>query len=181
MTTSRGFAIFKKIELFSVLFLISFVLPSSALAASSKHYFPVAGLIDLRTSFSDGAHSPEDLVTLARLRGFRVLFFNDHHRVRLSYGVPPFRNLLKYSKELPSIMTHGPQAYFKAPLFLYSSIPSSLLSTTGPDHGLAETSQFISTTAKSWPSTSRKQKIMSGFPLWKAACLSGTPAGGFRA
>jgi hypothetical protein len=111
MTTSREFAIFKKIELFPVLFLISLLLSSSVPAASFKDYFPVAGLIDLRTSFSDGTHSPEDLVTLARLRGFRVLFFNDHHRVRLSYGVPPFRNLLKYSKELPSIMTHGPQAY----------------------------------------------------------------------
>lgn len=67
--------------------------------------------MDLRTSFSDGAHSPEDLVTMARRRGFRVLFFNDHHRIKLSYGIAPYRNLLKYSKEFPSIMTHGPQLY----------------------------------------------------------------------
>jgi len=67
--------------------------------------------MDLRTTFSDGAHSPEELVTIARLRGFRVLFFNDHHRIKLSYGIAPFRNLLKYSKEYPSIMTHGPQEY----------------------------------------------------------------------
>jgi len=67
--------------------------------------------MDLRTTFSDGAHSPEDLVTAARFRGFRVLFFNDHHRIKLTYGVPPFRSLIKYSKEYPSIMTHGPQAY----------------------------------------------------------------------
>jgi hypothetical protein len=69
--------------------------------------------MDLRTTFSDGKHSPEDLVTMARLRGFRVLFFNDHLRIKLSYGVPPFRNLLKYSKEHPSIMTHGPEAYLR--------------------------------------------------------------------
>jgi hypothetical protein len=111
MTTSQGRAIFKKIELFPVLVLISLLFGSPVPAVSSNGYFPVAGLIDLRTSFSDGVHSPEDLVSLARLRGFRVLFFNDHHRIRLSYGVPPFRNLLKYSEELPSIMTHGPQAY----------------------------------------------------------------------
>jgi hypothetical protein len=67
--------------------------------------------MDLRTSFSDGAHSPEDLVTMARRRGFRVLFFNDHHRIKLSYGIAPFRNLLKYSKEFPSIMTHGSPLY----------------------------------------------------------------------
>jgi hypothetical protein len=127
MTTGQGRAISKKIELFPVLFLLSLVFASSAPAASSKDYFPVAGLIDIRTSFSDGIHSPEELVTLARLRGFRVLFFNDHHRIRLSYGVPPFRNLLKYSKELPSIMTHGPQAYLNEIGRLSKSYPDMIL------------------------------------------------------
>ena len=80
---------------------------------SEKHggYEALPGLIDLRTTFSDGSHSVEELVQLARSRGFRVLFFNDHDRIALSYGLPPFRNILRYKKEFPSIMTHGPDRY----------------------------------------------------------------------
>jgi len=111
MTTTQGHAVFKRIALYFLLFLISLLFASSVPADSAKEYFPVPGLMDLRTSFSDGAHSPEDLITIARLRGFRVLFFNDHHRIKLSYGIAPFRNLLEYSKEYPSLMTHGPQLY----------------------------------------------------------------------
>ncbi|RPJ18931.1 MAG: hypothetical protein EHM26_08810 [Desulfobacteraceae bacterium] len=111
MTTNQGPLSFKRIEWFLFLFLVPVFFASPVLAASPEEYFAVPGLMDLRTTFSDGAHSPEDLVSMARLRGFRVLFFNDHHRIKLSYGVPPFRNLLKYSKEYPSIMTHGPQTY----------------------------------------------------------------------
>jgi len=111
MTTDQGPLNFKRIEWFLFLFLVPVFFASPILAASPEEYFAVPGLMDLRTTFSDGAHSPEDLVSIARLRGFRVLFFNDHHRIKLSYGVPPFRSLLKYSKEYPSIMTHGPQTY----------------------------------------------------------------------
>jgi hypothetical protein len=111
MTTNQEPSTFKRIPLFLVLFLVPLLLASPGRAASPEEYVAVPGLMDLRTTFSDGSHSPEDLVALARLRGFRVLFFNDHHRIKLSYGVPPFRSLFKYSKEYPSIMTHSPQAY----------------------------------------------------------------------
>jgi hypothetical protein len=111
MTTNQGPSNFKRIEWFLLLLLVPLFFASPVQAASPDEYFPVPGLTDLRTTFSDGAHSPEDLVNVARLRGFRVLFFNDHHRIKLTYGVPPFRGLIKYSKEYPSIMTHGPQSY----------------------------------------------------------------------
>jgi hypothetical protein len=111
MTTSQRPILSKRVDLLLLQFLIFLLFAASTPAAPSEDYFPVPGLMDLRTSFSDGAHSPEDLVTMARLRGFRVLFFNDHHRTKITYGIAPFRNLLKYSKEFPSLMTHGPQLY----------------------------------------------------------------------
>ena len=90
-----------------ILFLIT--LPSTANSNQEDKYEAIPGLIDLRSTFSDGAHSIEELVKLARSRGFRILFINDHDRVELSYGVPPFRRILRYKKEFPSIMTHGPK------------------------------------------------------------------------
>ncbi|MFC1863001.1 hypothetical protein ACFL1Z_03510 [Thermodesulfobacteriota bacterium] len=89
-------------------------LPGIYRAASSEaddKYISVPGLIDLRSTFSDGAHSIEDLVLIARSRGFRAIFVNDHNRIALSYGLPPFRNILRYKKQFPSIMTNRPENF----------------------------------------------------------------------
>jgi len=93
----------------STLLLTCFVSP--AISSPSSPYQALPGLIDIRTSFSDSVHSMEEIVTMARSRGFKVLFLNDHERVSLSYGIPPFRRLLRYEEELPSIMTHGAEKY----------------------------------------------------------------------
>lgn len=85
--------------------------PRAAAGEAAAPYQQVPGLIDLRTTFSDGSHGIEELVQIARSKGFRLLFLNDHDHVALSYGIPPFRNILKYRKALPSIMTHGPEKY----------------------------------------------------------------------
>lgn len=55
----------------------------------------IQGLIDLRTTFSDGAYSVEELVRRAKQKGFGALVINDHDRLCLEYGLPPFRNLIK--------------------------------------------------------------------------------------
>lgn len=90
---------------------VFFIFPGPVFSKNFGGYQAVPGLIDLRTTFSDGSHSVEEMVQLARSRGFRVLFLNDHDRISLSYGLPPFRSILSYKKEYPSIMTHGPRQY----------------------------------------------------------------------
>jgi len=84
-----------------------------ALSSQQGSYKAVPGLIDLRSTFSDGVHTIEELALIARSRGFKVLFINDHDRIALSYGIPPFRNILRYKKEFPSIMTHGPKKFLE--------------------------------------------------------------------
>jgi len=98
---------------FLVLALISFLTTQSSEAASNQkdQYEAVPGLIDLRSTFSDGTHTIEELVKMANSRGFKVLFINDHDRIALSYGIPPFRRILRHKKEFPSIMTHGPKKF----------------------------------------------------------------------
>jgi hypothetical protein len=89
--------------------LLTFLIIAPLPADSNQNtpYQAVPGLMDLRSTFSDGSHTIEDLVLLARSRGFKVLFINDHNRITLSYGVPPYRRIMRYKKEYPSIMTHG--------------------------------------------------------------------------
>ena len=74
-------------------------------------YIQVSGLIDVRTDFSDGAHTLEYLIKLAKKRGIDVLFINDHDRKVLEYGIRPFQNILKKRVEEPSINKKGPENY----------------------------------------------------------------------
>ena len=80
----------------------------------AREYHQIAGLIDLRTSCSDGAYGVDTIVSLARERGFRLLFLNDHDRMVLEYGLPPFRNLCKVRAELNSINRNGARTYLDA-------------------------------------------------------------------
>ncbi|RLC25316.1 MAG: hypothetical protein DRH56_05795 [Deltaproteobacteria bacterium] len=86
----------------------------AALPARGAGYRPVAGLIDLRTRFSDGQLDPESLACLARKRGFRVLFINDHDRMAMEYGIPPLRHLIRKRVERNSINKGGAAAYLSA-------------------------------------------------------------------
>ena len=74
-------------------------------------YIQVPGLIDVRTDFSDGAHTLEYLIKLAKKRGIDVLFINDHDRKVMEYGIRPFQNILKKRVEEPSINKGGPENY----------------------------------------------------------------------
>jgi hypothetical protein len=76
-------------------------------------YQQVAGLIDLRTTYSDGAHDLDFLVELAKERGFDVLFINDHDRMALEYGISPFRNIIRKREELPSVNSRGADKYLQ--------------------------------------------------------------------
>jgi hypothetical protein len=87
--------------------------PSGAESNPSSPYVAVTGLADLRSTFSDGTHEIEELVQMAASRGFKVVFINDHDRIALSYGVPPFRRILRYKKEFSSIMTNGSEKFLK--------------------------------------------------------------------
>jgi len=81
---------------------------------SRADYQQVPGLIDLRTTFSDGAYSVDGLVELAKSKGFHVLFLNDHDRMAMEYGLFPFRNLLKKRVEHNSINAQGADKYLQA-------------------------------------------------------------------
>jgi hypothetical protein len=79
----------------------------------ADEYIQVPGLIDLRTDFSDGAHTLDYIIRLAKKRGFDVLFINDHDRKVLEYGIRPFQNILKKKVEEPSINKGGPDNYLR--------------------------------------------------------------------
>lgn len=95
--------------LFLGLFFIIFCIKDSL----CDDYLQVAGLIDLRTTYSDGAHDLNFLIDLAKKREFEVLFINDHDRMAMEYGIFPFRNILRKREEMSSINGRGAEGYLQ--------------------------------------------------------------------
>ena len=93
------------------LFILILALLLSFKVTLASDYQQIAGLIDLRTTFSDGTYDLESLVQLAKKRGFSVLFINDHDRMVMEYGLFPFRNILKRKVEQNSINKGGAENY----------------------------------------------------------------------
>ncbi|MFC1494562.1 hypothetical protein ACFL6W_04715 [Thermodesulfobacteriota bacterium] len=125
-----GVAAIRKYSLFLLIF-FSFILSShfaySADTDTDSPFIQVAGLIDNRSTFSDGEHSIEELVMIARSRGFKTFFINDHDRIAIAYGLPPFKNILRYKKELPSIQTNGVKKYLQEIDRVSSMFPDMLI------------------------------------------------------
>ena len=90
-------------------------------------YQQVAGLIDLRSTFSDGAYDIETLVGMAKERGFEVLVINDHDRMVMEYGLPPFRNIVKKKVELNSVNKKGAKAYLDSISKVQKKFPDMIL------------------------------------------------------
>ena len=77
-------------------------------------YEQMAGVLDTRSTFSDGIYSIEGLAKMARERGIHVLFINDHDKTALSYGIPPLPNILNKTVETNSILQRNPEDYLQA-------------------------------------------------------------------
>jgi hypothetical protein len=93
----------------------------------ASDYQQIAGLIDLRTTFSDGNLDLESLAKLAQERGFTALFINDHDRLALEYGLFPFRNILKKRVELNSINKGGAEKYLNAIKEVEEKFPNMII------------------------------------------------------
>jgi hypothetical protein len=96
----------------SILTLIIFsAVLCTASPGQKDEYIQIPGLMDIRTNFSDGVHSIEQIIELAEKRGFPVLFLNDHDRKVLEYGIRPFPHIFRKRVEQPSINKNGPENY----------------------------------------------------------------------
>ncbi len=88
----------------SLALFIASVLFTSAGTAASPEYEQMAGVLDTRSRFSDGIYTIDGLAKMAEERGIQVLFINDHDKTVLSYGLPPFPNLISKTVEMNSIL-----------------------------------------------------------------------------
>jgi hypothetical protein len=91
-----------------------FLLPASHAPARAAEYIPLTGVIDVRTVFSDGEQTVEELTRLARSRGIDVVLFTDHDLLVMEYGLFPFEHVLRKRKSLNAIHSTGIERYLSA-------------------------------------------------------------------
>ncbi|MBI4721417.1 MAG: hypothetical protein HY769_00150 [Candidatus Stahlbacteria bacterium] len=81
------------------------------LAISIAEYRQVSGVIHINTNISNGLYSIEDIAKLARSRDISVVIYTDHFLERFTYGLPPFRNLIKKTIRRNCIVDYGIEKY----------------------------------------------------------------------
>ncbi len=100
------------VVLFSALLAVLGGVPSQARETT---WVPVTGAVHLHTSqFSSGAHTLPELVDLARAAGVEALVLTDHDRIAMTYGLPPFRNLLSWTLSRNAVLKRGAREYLEA-------------------------------------------------------------------
>jgi len=112
---AEGFLIIRIIRMIASLLLpvgIVLALSFPCIIEGSQVLEPMTGVIDIRTTYSDGDFSVRELVDMAKERGIDALLITDHDRMLLQYGLFPFRNLLFLRIERPSVLKKGAREYF---------------------------------------------------------------------
>jgi hypothetical protein len=118
---------FQSLHIPSIVALVFFAAASLFFVPPAEAYEQAPALMDLRTTFSDGDYDPQSLVQMAVNKGFSVIFLNDHDRVVMEYGLPPFRNIVKKKEELNSINKSGAERYLRIIAGLRKMYPNVIL------------------------------------------------------
>ena len=68
-------------------------------------------VLDVKSKFSDGCLSIQNMVELAQRRNIQGLVVADHERVSLEYGLPPLERIFKKKESGPSVLENGASTY----------------------------------------------------------------------
>ena len=74
-------------------------------------YVQLDAVADIKTRFSVGCSTVQELANLARHRGIDVIIYSDSDRRSLEYGIVPFEGIFKKKRTHPSILTSGAASY----------------------------------------------------------------------
>ena len=96
---------------FPALLFFSFSFRNPLLSLASEGYEQLVGVIDIRTTYSDGDFTAGQLVEMAKSHEIDVLVITDHDRMVLQYGLFPFHNILRLKVEKPSVLKKGAKNY----------------------------------------------------------------------
>ena len=74
-------------------------------------FIQLDGVADVKTRFSRGCSTLQEIAELARARGIDTVIFGDQARDALEYGLFPFERVIRKRYENSSVLTVGAPAY----------------------------------------------------------------------
>lgn len=89
--------------------ILFFISPFSSFAQSN--YIHLDMVPDVKTRFSAGCSSVQELASLGQHRGIDVLIFGDHNKHSLEYGFSPLERIFKKKEERSSVLASGVNTY----------------------------------------------------------------------
>ncbi len=99
----------------SLLLVAIFFLLLSTNDVNASEWIPLAGAVHVHTSeFSSGDHTLNELAGMALEKGVEVIVLNDHDKIAMSYGIPPFQNILSMTVSRNSVLKQGARKYLEA-------------------------------------------------------------------
>ncbi len=103
--------------------ILALCVPSLVLAK----YLQLDAVIGVKSRFSSGCSSIQELANLAQHRKIDVVFFSDNDRLSLEYGVDPFERIFKKKRESASVLTSGAAPYLSEISSNDKNFPETLL------------------------------------------------------
>lgn len=94
---------------------------------SASKYQRVEGVIHLDTNIGGGTSSPEEIVKRVRDAGLKVAVITDHDNMRVEYGFPFLRNIIKKRVDRGGIREYGSKRYIETIDSLKPMYPALLL------------------------------------------------------
>lgn len=104
-----------------ILFLIFSAAPASA------NFLQLDAAVGVKTRFSSGCSTVEEVAELARQRGIDVVLYSDKLRNSLEFGIAPLERIIRKKQEMTSILNTGASGYLSEIQAVDKKIPDVLL------------------------------------------------------
>lgn len=93
-------------------FILLIIIFSSLTLANSKNYIRLKVGIHFDSQVSGGRYSLDELGSIIHNSNLDVAIITDHDNMKVTYGIKPFQNFLKYSINKNSVSNFGYKKYF---------------------------------------------------------------------
>ena len=108
---------------FGILLILLVLSPSTVFA----NYLQLDAVVGVKTRFSSGCSTIEEVAEIARQRSVDVVLYTDLIRNSLEYGITPFERIFRKKEEMASILTSSATGYLSEIQTVNSKIPDVLL------------------------------------------------------
>ena len=82
-------------------------------AAHGEELARVRAVLHVHTDFTTGDLTLDEIVARAQEQGIEAIFFAENFLLRIEYGLPPFRSLIRVTREEPSVLARGVERYLE--------------------------------------------------------------------